>query len=705
MSDIKEELGTSPKAYKFIWLAAATLVAVVIAGVWGTIVFVEGQRGRDVQNWEIRLGIVADSRVSAIEKWLTEQREAILSLAENESLQVYLTQLVLDTQENGAKITEVPEAGYLINLLNNHAVISGFWEPQEPEIRANVARPGRAGIALTDRTGRLLVSSGNMPPMNPAIRAGMAQADSGVSAVIDMYSGLDGEPVMGFVHPVYAIQQNGDVDQIIGFIVGLRTVRKSLFPNLHQPGDSQHSSETYLVRKTGKLVEYISPLADGTQALKRKLSADGKLAAAFVVGQPGLFDRRTNYLGDEVLVTGRAIAGAPWYLVRSITAQEALSATNQRLNTMLGIFLLLILGITGTVVAVWRHGTSIRAAELAMKYKRTADDLQEKTEFLKVVTDRQPTAIAVFDSENKFAFANKKTADSAEMGQDEIIGRRFSNVFDKEVSSNLKGMMEQAREDKKIQSQLVTVKQETGDLVWKSDIIPLGKGDGHGSELLAVFQDITEVVAEREQRENVLRSLVTTLVAFLDRRDPFSAHQSARVAEVSVAISEELGATEKVSRTVDIAGNLMNLGKILVPRETLTKVGNLSDDEKIIVRDSLFASADLLEDVKFNLPVAETLRQLQEHWDGSGQPRGLQGTAINEAARILMVANAFVGMVSPRAYRGALDFNKATSILMEDADTRYDRKPVSALINYLENRGGREKWQHFSISPEDENEA
>jgi len=696
MSDIQEDSGASSKAHKFIWLAVTALIVVIVGGVWATVQFVDAQREREIQNWEIRLGIVADSRVASVEEWLAKQKEAIISLAENESLQIYLTQLALDAEENGGNITEIPEAGYLINLLNNQAVISGFWEPQEPEIRANVARPGRAGIALTDKTGKLLVSSGNMPPMNPSIRAGMAQADRGVSAIIDMYAGLDGEPVMGFVHPVYAIQQNDDADQIIGFIVGLRTVQKSLFPRLIQPGDTEKSSETYLVRKNGKLIEYLSPLGDGTQALKRKLSSDGKLAAAFVTENPGLFGRKTNYQGDDVLVTGRAVTGAPWYLVRTIAAQEALADSQNRLNTMLGVFLLLILGVTGTVVAVWRHGTSIRAAELAEKYRHTAESLREQTEFLKVVTDRQPTAIAVFDAENKYTFANKVAADAAEMGQDEIIGRRLSNVFDKTVSENIRALMQKAREEEATQSELVTINQDDGDKIWKSDIIPMGKGDGQATELLAVFQDITDVVVEREQRASVLRSLVSTLVAFLDRRDPFSAYQSVRVAEVGVAIAEELGVSDKVIRTVDITGNLMNLGKILVPRELLTKVGDLTAGEREIVRDSLFASADLLEGVKFDLPVAETLRQLQEHWDGTGYPRGLSGTAIHEAARIITVANAFVGMVSPRAYRSALDFDKATSILMEDAGTRYDRKPVSALINYLDNRGGREKWQHFS---------
>ncbi|MBE7638115.1 PAS domain-containing protein [Sneathiella sp. P13V-1] len=705
MSDIIEETSTRKRTYKILSVGAIALASVVIAGVWGTLSFVNSQRERDIQNWEVQLGIVADSRAADVQRWITEQKAAVLSLAENESLQIYLTQLVIETGDNGSKITDVPEAGYLINLLNNQAVISGFWEPEEPEIRANVARPGRAGIALTDATGQLLVSSGSMPPMNPAIRAGMAEAANGVAAIIDIYEGLDGEPTMGFVQPVYSIQNEGSKDDIIGFIVGLRTVRKSLFPTLHQPGDTLETTDTYLVRKSDKLIDYISPLGDGTDALKRKLTADAKLAAAFVVENPGSFAARSNYLGDEVLVTGRAISGAPWYLVRSITTIEALAESKQRLNTMLGVFLLLIIGVTGTVIAVWRHGTSLRAAELAAKYKETADNLSERTEFLKIVTDQQPNAIAVFDKDDHYTFANKMAADDAQMNQTEIIGRSLLTAFNKDVGNQLKEILDRGRREKEIQSELVHVQTEEGDRVWMSEFVPLGKGDEHGSEMLGVFQDITEVVAEREQREKVLRSLVRTLVAFLDRRDPYSANQSARVAEVAIAISEELGAEDRIRRTVDIAGNLMNLGKILVPPELLTKTENLTDEEKAIIRDSMFASADLLEGVRFDLPVAEALRQLQEHWDGSGQPRGLKEEAISLPARILLVANDYVGMVSARAYRPALSINRALSILMEGTDKKYDRRPVSALINYVENKGGREDWAHFSNPPENIEES
>jgi HD-GYP domain-containing protein (c-di-GMP phosphodiesterase class II) len=261
-------------------------------------------------------------------------------------------------------------------------------------------------------------------------------------------------------------------------------------------------------------------------------------------------------------------------------------------------------------------------------------------------------------------------------------------------------MIHAAREGQTVQSRLIRLQDDQINRVLKSDVIPLQRGPGGSNDVLAVLQDITDLMTERERRETVLRSLVSTLVAFLDRRDPYSAYQSVRVAEVAVAIAQELEASEKVVQTVDIAGNLMNLGKILVPAEILTKVGDLSEEERDTVRESMFATANLLEGVKFDLPVAETLRQLQEHWDGSGQPRGLSGTAISEAARIVAVANAFVGMVSPRAYRSAIDFNKAVSFLLEAADHQFDRKPISALINYLENHGGRERWQHFADIPD-----
>ena len=108
------------------------------------------------------------------------------------------------------------------------------------------------------------------------------------------------------------------------------------------------------------------------------------------------------------------------------------------------------------------------------------------------------------------------------------------------------------------------------------------------------------------------------------------------------------------------------------------------------------AGADLLDSVEFDLPVVKVVRQLQERWNGSGYPDGLKGDEIDLSARIVATANAFVGMVSARAYRKPLSIKEAVNILFKDTDAAYDRKVVAALMDYVENHGGGESWKHYS---------
>ncbi|MCP4711574.1 MAG: hypothetical protein GY869_23390, partial [Planctomycetes bacterium] len=62
------------------------------------------------------------------------------------------------------------------------------------------------------------------------------------------------------------------------------------------------------------------------------------------------------------------------------------------------------------------------------------------------------------------------------------------------------------------------------------------------------------------------------------------------------------------------------------------------------------------------------------------------------------VATAFISLVNPRTGEPPLSFNEACSQIMLQNGTRYDRRPVSALINYLDNRGGTERWAEFGKS-------
>ncbi|MDP6876423.1 MAG: HD domain-containing phosphohydrolase [Alphaproteobacteria bacterium] len=676
------------------------LVVAVLLGIWLVVAFVDRESQRDIRQWQLRLGIVADSRTVEVNRWLESQFLTMQSLAENASLQLYMTQISLD---DGNRNDDLPETDYLRNLLNATAARDGFLPLRaEPTLNANVAPTGRAGIGLANASGDLLVATDAMPALTSRLKLALQRASEGEPTLVDIFEGAGGSPTIGFVVPVYGIQDDARGSNNIGFVIGLRQVGDDLFKLLLQPGETAKTAESYLVRKAGATVEYLTPLADGTKSLKRRLAVDTEdLAASFVLEKPGGFATLRDYRGNEVFATGRAISATPWFLIRKVDLAEALAESNRRRTTLLTTFILVIVGIAVTIVAVWRHGTSVRAAQAAANFRIANERMDNFSRFLRVVTDGQPNAVSAVTGDGHYTFANAKATEGTGVDQDEILGKTMANVIGPVQAKIFQQINTGVMRTLEAEKRTHTFEEDDGSrAVVMSDHIPLQGDRDHPPGVLMILQDITEVVSEREERERIMRALVTTLVGLVDRRDPYSANQTQRVAEVSAAISDEMDEPEETRRTVDIAGNLMNLGKILVPPEVLTKTGALSDEEAELIRSSLLATADIVDAVNFNLPVGDTLRHLQERWDGTGYPDGLSEQDIGMGARIIAVANAFVGMVSPRAYRGALSFDEVSNILMGDAGTRYDPRPVAALINIINNRGGRETWEHYRTGPD-----
>ncbi|MDP6775052.1 MAG: hypothetical protein QGI63_12380, partial [Rhodospirillales bacterium] len=72
-------------------LAAAALLGLAGAVAFFVIFqFVESERRRDLHDWQVRTGIVADSRFAALDAWLSRQFEHVNGLAQNAALKVYV---------------------------------------------------------------------------------------------------------------------------------------------------------------------------------------------------------------------------------------------------------------------------------------------------------------------------------------------------------------------------------------------------------------------------------------------------------------------------------------------------------------------------------------------------------------------------------------------------------------------------------------
>lgn len=675
-------------------LALAAAAAIGIAAVFS---FVDSERERDLRTWQARLGIVADSRFAAGNDWLDQQFGELIGLAENASLQLYTTELNLAAGDR-AKVTEEPvQAAYLRDLLKVTAERSGFTgTPVGPTIDANVRRVGVAGIVLVDLAGRVVVGTPEMPPIEGRLLDFVVGAPRGERALLDIHLGVGGTPTMGFLVPVFAVQGDPVPSQQIGMIVGVKEVAGELYPLLKQPGAVEETAETLLVRGTDAAVEYLSPLLDGTPPLERRLARDTpELAAAYAIETPGGFAVKRDYRNAEVLVTGRAFIAAPWTLVHKIDWTEALAESEARLTRLMTILLLLIALVTAAMLAVWRHGASRRASAAADRFQQLAQRFEHQENFLRLVTDSQPNPIFITDAQGRYRFANRATGRRAGIEAADLIGKKIANVLGPDQARPYERANRQVLDTVEAISRVHRFELDGQTRVVQSEHIPLAATSDMPRSVLVVDQDITQAVAERERRERNLQQLVQTLVTVVDRRDPHAAHHSSRVAIAARATAGEMGIEEVLVETAAIAGSLLNLGKILVPSQLLTKEGQLSEEEMRTVRDSIQTSAELIEGIEFDGPVVETLRQAQERWDGSGVPRGLKGDQILVTARIIAVANAFVAIVSPRAHRPGVDFDAAVESLLKQIGSAFDRAVVAALIHYMDNRGGRERWADF----------
>ncbi len=185
----------------------------------------------------------------------------------------------------------------------------------------------------------------------------------------------------------------------------------------------------------------------------------------------------------------------------------------------------------------------------------------------------------------------------------------------------------------------------------------------------------------QQAQENLLITLQGTiemLARTVETRDPYTAGHQQRVADLAVAIAEEIGLDQEQVEAIHMASIVHDIGKINIPAEILSKPGKLSDLEFELIKIHPNIAADLLRGITFPWPIAEIIRQHHEKLDGSGYPRGLTGDQITIEARILTVADIVEAMSSHRPYREALGIETALAQIQIEKGNKLDPVVVDA---------------------------
>ncbi|MDA3936233.1 MAG: PAS domain S-box protein [Actinomycetota bacterium] len=203
---------------------------------------------------------------------------------------------------------------------------------------------------------------------------------------------------------------------------------------------------------------------------------------------------------------------------------------------------------------------------------------------------------------------------------------------------------------------------------------------------LALYRDELEhLVEERTNSLSQARANLAAVTAVVshtvEMRDPYTAGHQRRVAELCMAIAGAMEMDEERANALNVAAQMHDVGKVLIPGEILSRPAKLVPIEFELVKSHAQAGFDIVASADLRDSIAEIVYQHHERMDGSGYPRGLTAESLLPESRVLMVADVFEAMASHRPFRPALGMEPAIEELLDGQGTRYDTEVVDYCVS------------------------
>jgi response regulator RpfG family c-di-GMP phosphodiesterase len=170
------------------------------------------------------------------------------------------------------------------------------------------------------------------------------------------------------------------------------------------------------------------------------------------------------------------------------------------------------------------------------------------------------------------------------------------------------------------------------------------------------------------------------LGAAIDLRDSQTWGHSRRVFLYSIEMLKALNGTPRQLKSLAIGAWLHDVGKLAIPDAILFKPGPLTGEERKIMETHVQIGYEMVKRISFLADAAEIILAHHERWNGSGYPRGLEGTEIPLGARIFAVADTVDAMTSDRPYHSALPFQAARDQIARNAGILFDSQVADVFL-------------------------
>jgi putative nucleotidyltransferase with HDIG domain len=318
---------------------------------------------------------------------------------------------------------------------------------------------------------------------------------------------------------------------------------------------------------------------------------------------------------------------------------------------------------------------ALHTIKIEEERERVMKELEESETRLKNIINTNADGIIIVDKKGLVRFVNPAAEKLFSIGHKEILGELFGFP----VVTGETAEIDITRKNK----EKIVAEMHIVDIDWQ------GK-----TAYLASLRDITShkqtakaLQQSLEKSQRILQETVKALASALEKRDPYTAGHSLRVAQLAFALAKELDMPQDEITGIHMAAAIHDIGKIYVPAEILSKPNKLTEGEFMIIKSHSQVGYDILKNIEFPWPIAEIVLQHHERLNGSGYPQGLKDRDILHEAKILGVADVVEAMCSHRPYRPAPGLDKALEEIKKNRGKLYEPAVVDVCLRLFKEKG------------------
>ncbi len=459
-------------------LALPLLVATLVVGAAGELVY--WHLSGSIRNETHRtLAVIAEQKRQEIEALLAEPRiEAELYFSGKAQVPALLGQWLEGGRQDDALLTRIRD-----------------------RIEEVAHARGWGGVAVLDAEARPVFVQGEVAPQ--ALETPLREILNHPRVeLVDLHRNPRGVPEYGVLAPI-----GPERTAPLGMVYVVWQAHRSLYPLVKSWPVPTRTAETYLVRRDGDRVRFLTPLRhvpDAELTLTLPLSQPHLPAALAARGQRGIVAGGRDYRDVPVLAYAAAVAGTPWSMVAEIDENEAYAGIRTTAWTIAAVMGLILLLLYAGGYFFWRR-------ELAALHARQTSEAR-----FRFIFEQAPLGIAVVDSHTgRIVEANPRYAEILGRTPEEMATLDWMRVTHPEdLRKDLDHMVQlNAGEIGDFRSTKRYLRPD-GSAVWVNlTVAQLKVGNGDGTHNLAIAEDIDERQRMQEKlriSEEKFRSLVET---------------------------------------------------------------------------------------------------------------------------------------------------------------------------------------------------